>query len=362
MKTDYLYFIYPIVSFLIVVLLTPPFRRLANIIGLVDKPNFRKSHFSPIPVIGGAIVFIACLLTLFIDFDILRNFEKVNLLLFGGGLILFVGVLDDRFNLPALFKLLIQLGLSYYVYHSGVKIESLFGIFGINELPETVKMILTILVITGSINAFNLTDGIDGLAAGLAIIGLTAFTIISVLLKEVFLTLLFITIIGGLIGFLKFNLGKKNKVFLGDAGSLFLGYILVVSGLILINKSISTNNIAVTLSTVIGVMILPVIDSVRVYTGRITRGSSPFRADKTHLHHLLINLKLKHGKASIIIVVIATLLLLLSILTGTFFSHTVAIILLLVLFTVFSNILALNNNINEWTQKNKALEEREYKD
>jgi len=362
MKTDFLYFIYPIVSFIIVVLLTPPSRKLANIIGLVDKPNFRKSHFTPIPVIGGAIVFIACFITVLLKVDILLNFDKINLLAIGGGIILLMGILDDRYNLPALLKLIVQLALSYYVYVSGVKIESLFGIFGINELPEIIKMILTMLVITGSINAFNLTDGIDGLAAGLAIIGLSAFTIISVLLNEVFLTLLFVSIIGGLIGFLKFNLGKKNKVFLGDAGSLFLGYILVVSGLILINKSISTNNIAVTLSTVIGVMILPVIDSVRVYTGRIFKGNSPFIADKTHLHHLLINLKLKHGKASIIIVVIAVLLLLLSILTGTFFSHTTAIILLLVLFTVFSNILALNNNINEWTQKNKALENRDYKD
>lgn len=362
MKTVYLYFLYPILAFLIVLTITPLFRKLASVVGLLDKPNFRKSHYSPIPVVGGVIIFLACIVTVLVQYHYAIEFKYLSVLLYGSTIILIVGVFDDRYNLPAFFKLLVQLGLAYFVYSSGIKIESLFGIFGINELPEIVKMILTILIITGTINAFNLTDGIDGLAAGLAIIGLSAFVIISILVKEVFLSLLFFTIIGSLIGFLKFNLGKKNKIFLGDAGSLFLGYILVVSGLILIKTSISTNNIAVTLSTVIGVMILPVIDSIRVYTGRISRGSSPFRADKTHLHHLLINLKLRHGKASVIIVVIALVLLMLSILSGTFFSHTVTVILLLVLFTLFSNLLALNNDINEWTYKNKALEERDYKD
>ena len=305
---------------------------------------------------GGISIFLASTLTLLIDVNYNSELEQLYPLFIGSLVLLVVGVIDDKINVSAIIKLIIQLGLAYFVYSSGIKVGSLFGIFGINELPETVKFILTILVITGTVNAFNLTDGIDGLAAGLAIIGFSAYTIIAIMLYKFLLALLFLTIMGALIGFLNFNLSKKNKIFLGDAGSLFLGYILVVTGLILINTSINTSDLPVVLSTVIGVLILPVIDSMRVYTRRIKKGYSPFRADKTHLHHLLINLKIAHGSASIIIVIAAISLLLLSIFTGSFFSHTVTIILLLILFVVFSNLLSLNNEINEWTKKNKELE------
>jgi UDP-GlcNAc:undecaprenyl-phosphate GlcNAc-1-phosphate transferase len=360
MNPSYYYFIYPFVSFLLVLFVTPTFRKLANKIGMVDKPNFRKSHYSPIPVIGGFVIFFAASLTLCINRKLDKEFFELQSLFIGAFIMLIVGIVDDKINVRAIIKLIIQLSLAFFVYSSGIKIESLFGIFGVNELPEFLKFGLTILIITGTVNAFNLTDGIDGLAAGLAIIGFTAFSIIAIMLNKVLLAFVFLTIIGALIGFLKFNLSKKNKIFLGDAGSLFLGYVLVVSGMILIKTSINTSNIAVTLSTVIGVLVLPVIDSIRVYTRRIKRGYSPFRADKTHLHHLLINLKIEHGSASVIIVITTVTLLLLSVFTGSFFSHTVTIISLLILFAAFSNILSLNNEINEWIKKNRELENRKY--
>jgi UDP-GlcNAc:undecaprenyl-phosphate GlcNAc-1-phosphate transferase len=344
MNSIYSFYFYPFIAFFLVLFITPFVRGLAIKFGLVDKPNYRKSHYTPIPVMGGISIFLASTVTLLIDVNYNSELEQLYPLFIGSLVLLVVGVIDDKINVSAIIKLIIQLGLAY------------FGIFGINELPETVKFILTILVITGTVNAFNLTDGIDGLAAGLAIIGFSAYTIIAIMLYKFLLALLFLTIMGALIGFLNFNLSKKNKIFLGDAGSLFLGYILVVTGLILINTSINTSDLPVVLSTVIGVLILPVIDSMRVYTRRIKKGYSPFRADKTHLHHLLINLKIAHGSASIIIVIAAISLLLLSIFTGSFFSHTVTIILLLILFVVFSNLLSLNNEINEWTKKNKELE------
>jgi len=356
MNSIYSFYFYPLIAFFLVLFITPFVRGLAIKFGLVDKPNYRKSHYTPIPVMGGISIFLASTVTLLIDVNYNSELEQLYPLFIGSLVLLVVGVIDDKINVSAIIKLIIQLGLAYFVYSSGIKVGSLFGIFGINELPETVKLILTILVITGTVNAFNLTDGIDGLAAGLAIIGFSAYTIIAIMLYKFLLALLFLTIMGALIGFLNFNLSKKNKIFLGDAGSLFLGYILVVTGLILINTSINTSDLPVVLSTVIGVLILPVIDSMRVYTRRIKKGYSPFRADKTHLHHLLINLKIAHGSASIIIVIAAISLLLLSIFTGSFFSHTVTIILLLILFVVFSNLLSLNNEINEWTKKNKELE------
>ena len=143
---------------------------------------------------------------------------------------------------------------------------------------------------------------------------------------------------------------------MGDAGSLFLGYILVVSGIMLIQESTNTPDITRTLSTVIGVLILPVIDSIRVYRKRIQKGFSPFRADKTHLHHLLIGLKLDHKKATLIIVITAITLLLLSIFAGEYFSNTTTIVILLFLFSVISRFLSMNNEINEWRKKIRELE------
>ena len=118
----------------------------------------------------------------------------------------------------------------------------------------------------------------------------------------------------------------------------------------------NTSDISMTFSTVVGVLILPVIDSLRVYRKRIKKGKSPFKADRTHLHHLLLNLKLEHKKATLIIVVAVVLLLSVSIFTGVFLSNTANIIVLLLLFAIVTRILSLNDEINEWRDKIKDLE------
>ncbi len=356
MNNLYFLLISPILSLILVLLLTPIFRKIAIKINFVDKPNFRKAHFTPIPLVGGFTVFICSAIVLSFSIHGNSEFKQIIPVIIGAFVLLVMGIIDDKINLKAIFKLIIQLLISYYIYACGIKIDSLFGIFWINELPEFMKLILTIIVITGTVNAFNLSDGIDGLAGGLAIIGFSAFSIIAVILNHHVLAILYLTIIGSLIGFLKFNLSKKNKIFMGDAGSLFLGFILVVSGIMLLQFSVSTPNISMTFSTVIGVLILPVIDSIRVYRKRIMKGYSPFRADKTHLHHLLLNLKLEHKKATLIIVITVVTLLCLSIFSGTYFSYTTSIIIMLVLFAIITKLLSLNDEINDWLKKMKDLE------
>lgn len=346
----------PIISLLLVLMLTPFFRKIAFKINFVDKPNYRKSHFTAIPLIGGFMVFLCSTIALTISKIVEPDFQQISPLIIGSFILLVMGIIDDKVNLKATLKLVVQLGVAVFVYFSGIKIESMFGILGINEIPEIFKFILTVLIITGTVNAFNLSDGIDGLAGGLAIIGFTAFSIIALVHQQYLFASLFLTIIGALIGFLKYNLSKKSKIFMGDAGSLFLGYILVVSGIMLIQESTNTPDITRTLSTVIGVLILPVIDSIRVYRKRIQKGFSPFRADKTHLHHLLLGLKFEHKKATLIIVITAISLLLFSIFAGEFISNTATIILLLFLFSVISRFLSMNNEINEWRKKIHELE------
>ena len=346
----------PLIALILVLVLTPIFRKVAFKINFVDKPNYRKSHFTAIPLIGGFMVFLASTIALTISKFFEPDFQQISPLIIGSFVLLVMGIIDDKVNLRASIKLVIQLGVAIFVYLSGIKIESLFGILGVYEIPDFLKFTLTVLIITGTVNAFNLSDGIDGLAGGLAIIGFTSFSIIALIHKQYLFASLFLTIIGALIGFLKFNLSKKRKIFMGDAGSLFLGYILVVSGIMLIQESNKTSDITRTLSTVIGVLILPVIDSIRVYRQRIQKGFSPFRADKTHLHHLLLGLKLEHKKATLVIVITAVTLLLISLFAGTIFSNTATIILLLFLFSIISRFLSMNNEINEWRKKIHELE------
>lgn len=356
MITDYNLLLSPIIALVFVLAITPILRQLAFKLNFTDKPNFRKSHVTPVPLIGGFVVFLGITLALFLTTKYTADFKEIIPIIIGSLVLLIMGLIDDKVNLKAIYKLIVQLALAYYVYLSGIKINSLFGIFWIDELPEIVKLILTVLVIAGTVNAFNLSDGIDGLAGGLAIIGFSAFSIIAYILNNYVLVLLFLTIVGALAGFLHYNLSKKRKIFMGDAGSLFLGFILVVSGIMLIQSSTSTTHVSKTFSTVVGVLILPVIDSIRVYRRRIKKGNSPFKADKTHLHHLLLNLKLEHKKATLIIVFTALGLLGLSIVTGIFISYTANILILLVIFAIVTRILSLNDEINEWRDKIKDLE------
>jgi UDP-GlcNAc:undecaprenyl-phosphate GlcNAc-1-phosphate transferase len=346
----------PLISLLLVLILTPLFRKIAVKINFVDKPNNRKAHFTPIPLVGGFTVFVSSAIVLSFSIHGNDEFKQIIPIIIGAFVLLIMGLIDDKINLKAIFKLIIQLLVSYYIYLCGIKVDTLFGILWIEELPEIIKLLLTVIIITGTVNAFNLSDGIDGLAGGLAIIGFTAFSIIAIILNHHVLAILFLTIIGALIGFLKYNLSKKNKIFMGDAGSLFLGFILVVSGIMLLKYAVSTPNISKTFSVVIGVLILPVIDSIRVYRKRIQKGYSPFRADKTHLHHLLLNLKLDHKKASLVIIITVVSLVLITIFSGSYFSNTISILIILILFGIVTKLLHINDEINDWMKRMKDLE------
>ncbi|MFT6211522.1 MAG: UDP-GlcNAc:undecaprenyl-phosphate GlcNAc-1-phosphate transferase [Bacteroidia bacterium] len=346
----------PVMAFIMVLVLIQPIRRLAKRVGLVDKPNSRKTHQTPVPVIGGILIFIATVSALLLNAEFLLCWEEYRVLLVGTIVLLFLGVIDDRVELGAKLKLIIQIGVAYYVFSSGVKIESLHGVFGVHILPYYVQFILTMVVIIGTVNAFNLTDGIDGLVAGFAIIGLTAFAVLAYLLGQPTLALIFVTVVSSLIVFLRFNLSKKSKIFMGDAGSLILGYVLVVSGIMLIQTSQTTEYENTTILSVIGVLIIPVFDSLRVYRGRIKKGYSPFRADRTHLHHLLLSFQVEHYVASFVLFCIGIFVLVFTLLTGAFFSLTITIAVFVVLFGLFSKVLSLNHQLHLWSARVLEME------
>lgn len=351
-----LQFISPIAAFLVTYLLIPVLRKVAIRVHLVDKPNQRKIHSQAVPLVGGISIFMATALVMGLSFPF-ESYMLINLnVIVATTILLLMGVIDDRFDLRASLKLAIQLILAHYVFTQGIKIESLYGVFGIYELALWVQYLLTIIVITGVVNAFNLMDGIDGLAAGLAILGFSVLATLALFLEQYVLALVFATLIGSLLAFLQFNLSKNHKIFMGDAGSLTLGFVTVVSGIYLIQSATGSSKSSLVTLSVIAIMLVPVLDALRVFRKRAKSGKSPFDADRTHLHHLILNIGLKHNMTVLSIMAIITLVMFTGYLGFNFFGFTFSIVTLLLVFYLISSILQFHNQLIKWKNRILAME------
>ena len=295
--------IYTIIGFAIGIILLPLIRYWGITFKFVDTPNQRKLHVSPIPALGGVVVFlaIAAFFTLNPHLVVFPQWQLFILLL----TVLFItGLLDDKFDLPSLIRLGIQLGCATFLALNGVKIDSLYGILGIYEIPEILQIPFTVVVITGVVNAFNLIDGIDGLAGGLSFINATVLTVIFFMIGLQEMALFCALLSGVLFSFLVYNF-QPAKIFMGDSGSLILGFIFSALALYIIK--IDVNNvypIEVNINLAIGLVALPVFDTIRLFAERIWHGKSPFSADKNHIHHLVLNKHQGHMKASYVIYII----------------------------------------------------------
>ncbi len=356
MKYEMLYF--PLAALILSLFIIPLLRKIAFRIRLIDKPNYRKVHHNHIPLVGGLGVALTTSIALLPALKMGIDFRPVAGILFGAAVLLIIGVFDDKMDVRASLKLLVQLLLAHYIYTSGIRIDSFYGILGVYEIPELAQYLLTIIIITGVVNAFNLMDGIDGLASGLAIISLVVFSLIAFRLGNAALGLLLITITGSLFGFLRFNFSRKHKIFMGDAGSLLLGFILVVSAVSLLQSAGNTSHILIVAPAVFGILLVPVFDSLRVFRRRMKDGKSPFAPDKTHLHHLVLGFGVKHKTASIFIITMVALIMTVSFLASYTLGITLAFAFSLLLYYVVARLLQLNKGITDW--KAKILEIEKY--
>jgi UDP-GlcNAc:undecaprenyl-phosphate GlcNAc-1-phosphate transferase len=268
-------------------------------LGLVDKPNERSSHSEVIPRVGGISIFIPYLLLgvgLYLSgFKFVVNNAPYWI---GLGAIVVLGTADDRLDLSSKFKFFVQFGVAtYYVISSGNYVDDMYGLFGIGAIQEWLGISLSVVTVVYLINAVNLIDGIDGLAAGTSLLSLYLF---STLLGggEHFFTFVFIGI--GLIVFMGFNFSKNKKIFLGDAGSLGLGFVLATMAMEFLfsgNNHIDHLNLN---PVIVAVLILgyPIADTMRVFVLRMSLGLSPFNADRRHMHHVLLDKGFSHFGAS----------------------------------------------------------------
>lgn len=347
-----------ITSLVLGLLIIPVLIRYSGRLGLTDKPNHRKVHSTPVPVVGGLSMAVSCILAMLPSRVSVQLLEQYPLLL-AGSIILFVtGTLDDRINIKPLYRLMVQFLCAYAIAASGIRISSLYGLFGVYEIGTAAQYLLTVFIITGVTNAFNLVDGIDGLAGGLALINLAVLAALSLLLQQYTMFVLLVAIAASVMAFLKSNI-HPARIFMGDGGSLMLGFIMSSAGILLIETSNTIHAIdSSTVMLIVSViLVVPVFDSLRVYAGRIRRGISPFRADKTHLHHHFLVLGLNHRKAAYSIYGIEFALLLLGTFLHRFATISLCMLVVVVFFLFICHLLTVNTGVEKWTRTIRKMEE-----
>ena len=308
------YLLYPIVKILLAFLISglfiryaiPVIVRIAKVKKIYDMPNGRTSHQTPTPRLGGVGVFLSVLLISLLIVDI-SKFSQFQYILAGSIILFFIGLKDDILSISPWKKLGGQLLATFFiVFFANIRLTSIHGFFGLNDLSYIQSVIISFFVMILIINAFNLIDGVDGLSGSLAIVSFTALGTWFYLNKSYEIAIICASMIGSLGAFLLFNIwAKRRKVFLGDTGALFIGYLLAIF-IISFCEMNTTINVVMPIQSVpviaFCILIVPLLDTARIFLVRILQGRSPFSPDKNHIHHYLLDLGLNHLQVTTILV------------------------------------------------------------
>ena len=294
-----------LVSFVIVFVSVPSIVKVAHYKQFYDEPGQRKSHHKNIPNLGGIAIFagLAVATGLFADLTLSRELMQVLVAMV---VIFFIGIKDDILIIAPAKKLYGELIAAFIIVILGdIRFTSLHGFLGIYEINYLSSITLTLFVVVVLINSFNLIDGIDGLASGIGMLVSLTFGTWFYLTGNHNYAILSAALLGALVAFFGFNVfGKENKIFMGDTGSLILGLIMSVL-VIKFNEANITYNGPYTISSApavsFGILIVPLFDTLRVFTLRIIRGMSPFHPDKNHLHHRVLKLGFSHVESTAVL-------------------------------------------------------------
>lgn len=303
-----------LISAIVCYLLIP----IAEKFDLTDKPCPRKQHSGHIPLVGGLSVYFATIISVFVFKE-----ASSELLLFflSSTLIVFVGVLDDRFDLSVRVRIFTQLvAAGIIVFQSEIFITSLGNIIGFDEISlANWGMPFTVIAIMAAINAYNMIDGIDGLLGSMAIVAFSGGAIYAAINSQNFSLLFALVMIGALIPFFIRNTGlvspKIRKVFMGDAGSMFIGISLVWLLTLLVEApAFSGGESSVRPVSVLWLVAVPVMDMAAIMVRRVLRGQSPFLPDRDHLHHIFMRAGFSQREALSVITIFAVVLMIVGIL------------------------------------------------
>ena len=288
-----------VVSLIAAIWIYPKVLRIALLKDVVDNPNARKLQRVPVPVLGGVAVMFGILVAL----SVCRLFYDCSglfTIMLAMSVLLYVGTIDDITELSPNMRFLIETFLVVMlIYTCDYSINDFHGLWGIGSISPWIGVPLTIVSVVGIINAINLIDGVDGYSSGYSVISCLLFGLMFHALGNVQMVVLAAVVAASLLPFFLHNVfGKHSKMFIGDAGTLSLGIIFSVFVTTLLSTP-SGDVIALesTLGLVpftLAVLCVPIFDTLRVMSSRMIRGKSPFNPDKTHLHHLYIELGYSH--------------------------------------------------------------------
>lgn len=301
---------------------------------LLDEGGKRKIHKGHVPSMGGIVMFIAFTFSVLAWLPTNPFFDR-NYLLGAISLVALLGIRDDFSPVSPKQKLLVQLiAAGIIVFLLNIRIYSFHGFLGIETIPDWLSYIFTILFIIFITNAFNLIDGIDGLAGAIGAISLCFFGVWLYFAGYPAHSIIAITLVGSILGFLCYN-WTPASIFMGDTGSLVIGFILSICSIWCINLNASLpdeswSHLNAPLSLVLGVLLFPVFDTTRVFILRIRKGASPFKPDKRHTHHQVLRMTKSHAKTTFIIASIYVMILLLVMALAKIVSDNILIPLIVI--------------------------------
>ncbi len=315
-----IYVIVFLISLMVTLFMTPVAKKLAFLLKAIDHPNDRKVHSYSMPRLGGVAIFSGFMIAVIFGISMaLLMHMRLNYLglwgiLIGASFILLVGIVDDMRGISASRKLVLQIIAAAIPMFFGVQITWLsvpvtgIILLGVFSIP------FTILWVVGFSNALNFIDGLDGLASGITAIAAITLFLVAIRIHQPGAAILLIALAGAAIGFLRYNFNPAS-IFLGDSGSLFLGYILAVSSVVGVLKS------TIFLALLIPIMILaiPIFDAASVILRRVKDGRHIFDADRRHLHHRLLDRGFSH-KQVVVSIYVACIALSIGALITTYFG------------------------------------------
>lgn len=328
-----------IIAYLLGIFIVPLVIYYSKKKNLVDVPNERKIHQGPISRLGGVAIWFSVMLT-FLVLILLSYYPKgegLSAIIVGGSLMFLMGLIDDVYNLKAIFKLFIQLAIATIVFLLGVNIETLYNPFGADLPLGIFSYPVTLLWIVGITNAINFIDGVDGLAGSIVSISALSIGIVSLVLApaDPIIALIAFILMGAMCAFLTFNYNPA-KIFMGDSGALFAGFMLATLSI----KGIVEPSNGISIYLPILILAVPLIDVAFSSIRRIMKGSSPFVADSEHIHHKLLHAGLSQDKLVLLLSSFAMVCAILSIIVVTTKSKFIIIALSLIGVLIALNIIS----------------------
>ena len=336
-----------IISFLLVYVIIPNIHRIIKVRNLNDQPNNRSSHFCPTPTMAGVAFYFTIMISLFF----IKHFDIENIgnnLIAAITIVFIIGLKDDLVVTSPRDKLTMEtIAIIFLLLSNSMHVKTLNGFLGIYELPELLEYCGIIFILLTIINAFNFIDGIDGLASTIAIVIFSVFSLIFYASDLHFYFLISLSVIGMLLAYLYYNFSTTQKIFMGDTGSLLIGFFIGFCTLkflsmdtsLLSNFTFKAEN---KLVIVFAVLFMPLFDMFRVIGLRMMEGKSPFKADRNHIHHILIDSGLSHFKVAMTLGFLNYVIIIITLWLSSFldsFQMSVFLIFLYVIMLLFFSLL-----------------------